>query len=104
VATRKKAIDKHHHDHAVVQPRKDDLMKRMSRITGQVQGVARMVEEDRYCIDILNQINAVRAALDGVSMILLEDHTQHCIRDAVSAGKGEEHIKELIQVLRKYSR
>ena len=76
----------------------------MNRITGQVQGVTRMVEEDRYCIDILNQINAIRAALDGVSMILLEDHTRHCIHDAVEAGHGDDHIKELIQVLRKYSR
>ena len=76
----------------------------MNRITGQVQGVARMVEEDRYCIDILNQINAIRAALEGVSMILLEDHTRHCIAEAVEAGQGEEHIKELIQVLKKYSK
>lgn len=90
--------------HEVVQPRKDDLIKRLNRINGQAQGVTRMIEEDRYCIDILNQINAIRAALEGVSMILLEDHTRHCIHEAVEQGQGDAHIKELIQVLKKYSK
>lgn len=100
-ASKKKKSAQHS---SVVQPRKEELVKRMNRITGQVQGVTRMVEEDRYCVDILNQINAIRAALEGVSMMLLEDHTRHCIHQAVEAGRGEAHIKELIQVLKKYSK
>ena len=60
----------------VVQPRKEKLLARTRRIAGQISGVARMIEEDRYCIDILNQISAVRAALDGVGQALLEDHVK----------------------------
>ncbi len=58
---------------------KDQLQARLSRIEGQVRGVARMVEEDRYCIDVLTQISAIRAALDKVALGLLDDHARHCL-------------------------
>jgi DNA-binding FrmR family transcriptional regulator len=88
----------------VVQPRKDALMKRLNRIEGQVRGVARMIEEDRYCVDILTQISALRSALDAVAMQLLEDHTQGCVKTAIRSGDGEAAIAELMAVVRKFAR
>jgi CsoR family transcriptional regulator, copper-sensing transcriptional repressor len=58
---------------------KDELLARLGRVEGQVRGIARMVEEDRYCIDVLTQFNAVRAALDKIALGLLDDHTRHCL-------------------------
>jgi DNA-binding FrmR family transcriptional regulator len=63
---------------------KDQLQNRLARIKGQVRGVARMVEEDRYCIDVLTQIGAIQAALDKVALGLLDDHARHCL-----LGEGE---------------
>lgn len=60
---------------------KEQLLRRLSRVEGQVRGVARMVEEDRYCIDVLTQISAIRAALDKVALGLVDDHARHCMRD-----------------------
>ena len=58
---------------------KDQLKDRLARIEGQVRGISRMVEEDRYCIDVLTQINAIQAALDRVALGLLDDHARHCL-------------------------
>ena len=69
---------------------KPALVKRLHRIEGQVRGIEKMVEDDRYCIDILTQIAAVRAALDGVALKVLEDHVQHCVREG-----GDEKAAEL---------
>ena len=76
---------------------KDQLRDRLARIEGQVRGVARMVEEDRYCIDVLTQINAIQAALDRVALGLLDDHARHCL----IGGKGgptdpEDQVHELM--------
>lgn len=60
---------------------KEQLLKRLSRLEGQVRGVARMVEEDRYCIDVLTQISAIRAALDKVALGLVDEHARTCMRD-----------------------
>jgi DNA-binding FrmR family transcriptional regulator len=65
---------------------KDQLKDRLARIEGQVRGIARMVEEDRYCIDVLTQINAIQAALDRVALGLLDDHARHCLVGGVAAG------------------
>ena len=81
---------------------KPDLLKRMSRIEGQVRGVHRMIEEDRYCPEVLTQIAAVRAALDRVGLILLENHTRGCIVETVQAGESDEAVAELISVMRKF--
>jgi DNA-binding FrmR family transcriptional regulator len=67
---------------------KDDLLKRLRRIDGQVQGVARMVENGRYCIDVLTQIAAVQAALDRVALGLLDDHAHHCVLGARADERG----------------
>jgi DNA-binding FrmR family transcriptional regulator len=79
-------------------------MKRLNRIEGQVRGVARMIEEDRYCVDILTQISALRSALDAVAMELLENHTQGCVKTAIRSGDGEAAIAELMKVVRKFAR
>ncbi len=81
---------------------KPKLLNRLSRIEGQVRGVARMVEEDRYCIDILTQIQAARAALARVETEMLKDHLGHCIEAAITggdAGEQREKASELIQLL-----
>nr|WP_152969129.1 metal-sensitive transcriptional regulator [Amantichitinum ursilacus] len=88
-------------ERVVVQPEKKRLLSRINRIEGQVRGVGRMVEQDRYCVDILTQITAIRAALDSVALQLLEDHAHGCVSRAIAAGEGEEAIAELIDVVRK---
>ncbi len=67
-------------------PQKDRLIKRLNRIEGQVRGISRMVGEDRYCVDVLQQLSAVKAALDKVALGLLDDHVRHCM----IAGTGDE--------------
>ena len=80
--------------------------KRLSRIEGQVRGIARMVDEDRYCIDIVTQIAAVRAALKRVEEEVLRDHVSHCVAHAMASGDKDEQrqkIDELISVLGRVS-
>ena len=86
---------------------KPRLLNRLNRIEGQVRGVARMVEENRYCIDVLTQIQAVRAALAKVETEMLRDHLGHCIESAIVAGdKDEQRAKasELIELLGRTAR
>jgi DNA-binding FrmR family transcriptional regulator len=80
------------------------LANRLSRIEGQVRGVARMIDEDRYCIDVLTQLRAVRAALAKVETEMLNDHLQHCVEAAISggdAGEQRQKVNELIQLLQR---
>jgi CsoR family transcriptional regulator, copper-sensing transcriptional repressor len=74
---------------------KRSVEQRLRRIEGQVRGLQKMVEDDRYCIDVLTQVGAVKAALDGVALVLLADHTEHCVTEAIRAGKGGAKVKEL---------
>lgn len=79
---------------------KDQLKDRLARIEGQVRGIARMVEDDRYCIDVLTQINAIQAALDRVALGLLDDHARHCL----VGGHGgptdpEDQVHELMSAV-----
>jgi CsoR family transcriptional regulator, copper-sensing transcriptional repressor len=74
---------------------KDELQTRLRRIEGQVRGVERMVEEDRYCIDVVTQITAVQAALDKVALGLLDDHARHCVIEG-RGGTPEEMTDELM--------
>lgn len=86
---------------------KPKLINRLSRIEGQVRGIARMVEEDRYCIDVLTQLQAVRAALSRVETEMLKDHLGHCIEAAITGGDvTEQRAKagELIQLLERSAR
>ena len=82
-------------------------LKRLSRIEGQVRGVSRMVEEDRYCIDIVTQIAAVRAALRRVEQQVLHEHISHCVEHAIISGNAAEQrkkIAELMEVLDRSAR
>lgn len=72
---------------------------RLSRIEGQVRGIARMIDEDRYCIDVLTQIRAVRAALDKVEQEILRDHLQHCVTDAFHAGTRQDRQSKLDELM-----
>ena len=75
---------------------------RLSRIEGQVRGISRMIDEDRYCIDVMTQIRAVRAALRGVEDAVLKDHVAHCVEGAIASGDGAEQrrkVQELLTVL-----
>jgi CsoR family transcriptional regulator, copper-sensing transcriptional repressor len=81
---------------------KDDLLARLRRIEGQVRGIARMVSDDEYCVDILTQIQAATAALDRVGLRLLADHVRGCVADAVAAGEGEPKIAELVGVIERF--
>jgi DNA-binding FrmR family transcriptional regulator len=75
---------------------KDELNKRLRRIEGQVRGVQRMVDEDRYCIDVVTQISAIQAALDKVALGLLDDHAKHCIVGGHAGGEPDELTEELM--------
>jgi CsoR family transcriptional regulator, copper-sensing transcriptional repressor len=68
-------------------------LKRMARIEGQVRGIARMIEQDKYCIDVLTQVSAVTKALQAVSLNLLDEHMAHCVADAVAAGGEDGAVK-----------
>ena len=74
---------------------KGSIQARLRRIEGQVRGIQKMVEEDRYCIDVLTQVSATRAALEGVALQLLADHTEHCVAEAIQSGDGSQKVREL---------
>jgi DNA-binding FrmR family transcriptional regulator len=93
-----------HTPNRVIQPDKEALIKRLSRIEGQVRGVAKMITEDRYCVDILNQVSALQSALDAVAIRLLENHAHGCVHHAIQSGNGEAAIDELMTVVRKFAR
>lgn len=83
------------------------LINRLSRVEGQVRGIARMVDEDRYCIDVLTQLQAVRAALAKVETELLKDHLGHCVAAAMAGGdvaEREQKIGELVRILERSAR
>lgn len=80
---------------------KDQLLRRLRRMEGQVRGVERMVEEGRYCLDIVMQLRAITAAADSVSREILEDHIRGCVADAIQEDRGDEAIDELMAVLSK---
>jgi DNA-binding FrmR family transcriptional regulator len=85
---------------------KEAVLRRLARIEGQVGGLRRMVEDEAYCVDVLTQVAAVTRALEGVSLKLLADHTNHCVRDAVSRGGSEadERIDELMAAVERFAR
>ena len=77
------------------------LLRRLSRIEGQVRGIARMIEREEYCVDILQQTAALRAAIDAVSVLVLEDHVQGCIRTAAERGEADQYVEEVLDVVRR---
>jgi CsoR family transcriptional regulator, copper-sensing transcriptional repressor len=78
---------------------KESCLKRLNRIAGQVRGLARMVEEDRYCIDIVTQISAVRAALRRAEEEILRDHVSHCVEDAIISGNRAEQRRKIAELM-----
>ena len=85
---------------------REQVEKRIRRIAGQVAGIERMIEQDRYCVDILLQVAAVRAALDGMGKLLLRSHVETCVSEALTSGRPKERkekISELMEVFSKFS-
>ena len=80
---------------------KAQLVRRLSRIEGQVRGIARMIEREEYCVDILQQTAALRAAVDAVSIMVLEDHVQGCVRTAAERGEADKYVDEVLDVVRR---
>jgi DNA-binding FrmR family transcriptional regulator len=86
---------------------KDKLLKRLRRIEGQVRGIERMVEEDRYCTDVLTQIAAVNSALESLAFAVLDDHVNHCVTGAMASGDPEEAAaksRELLEAVHRFAR
>jgi DNA-binding FrmR family transcriptional regulator len=86
---------------------KDALIKRLHRIEGQVRGIEKMVEDDRYCIDILTQISAVNTALESLALKILDEHVRHCVAGALTSGdEGDAQIKtqELLEAVQRFAR
>jgi DNA-binding FrmR family transcriptional regulator len=86
---------------------KEALVKRLHRIEGQVRGIERMVEDDRYCIDILTQVAAVNTALESLAFKVLDEHVNHCVSDALSSGDPKEAAaksKELMEAVQRFAR
>lgn len=77
------------------------LLRRLSRIEGQVRGIGRMIEREEYCVDILQQTAALRAAVDALSILVLEDHVAGCVRTAAERGEAEAYVDEVMDVVRR---
>jgi CsoR family transcriptional regulator, copper-sensing transcriptional repressor len=86
---------------------KEALVKRLHRIEGQVRGIERMLEEERYCIDVLTQISAVTTALESVAFRILDDHVNHCVADALTSGDADaaaEKSRELLEAVHRFAK
>ncbi len=86
---------------------KEALVKRLHRIEGQVRGIEKMVDEDRYCIDILTQVAAVNTALESLALSILDDHVKHCVAGAIASGDDEDaavKIDELLAAVRRFAK
>lgn len=83
---------------------KQATINRLKRIEGQVRGIQRMVEEDRYCVDILIQMSAIHAALKKVGYHVAERHMKHCVKKAIDSGDGDAAITELLEVMKHFSK
>ena len=82
----------------------DEVVRRLQRIEGQVSGICRMYEGGRYCIDVLDQISAARAGLQAAALLILEDHVNGCVTEAIEGGKGREKATELLDAVRRFTR
>ena len=80
---------------------RSSLLARMRKIEGQAKGIQRMIEDDRYCIDIVQQMTALSAAIDEVSLLILQSHIEGCVANAIREQHGEDQIKELMATIRK---
>ncbi len=82
---------------------KKNALTRLKKIEGQIRGIAKMVENEKYCIDIVNQINAAVKALHGVEKIIIKRHVESCVTNAIAEGEGQNKIDELIDTIFKFS-
>ena len=80
---------------------KAQLVRRLARIEGQVRGISRMIEREEYCVDILQQTSALRAAVDSLAVLVLEDHVQGCVRTAAEHGDADRYVEEVVDVVRR---
>lgn len=95
------------HDQPVkprTQTEKQAVINRLKRIEGQVRGIQKMIEDDRYCVDVLVQISAIHAALKKVGFTVAERHMKHCVSHAVQSGEGNDAIDELMDIMKHYSK
>ncbi len=83
---------------------KNDIKKRLRKTGGQINGIEKMVEEGRYCVDILQQISAARAALNKVALLILESHTKSCVVTAIQENRTEDTVEELIEIIAKLTK
>ena len=81
---------------------KEQSLKRLSKIEGQVKGIQRMVENEKYCIDIVNQVNAVRRALEQVALMVMRRHVESCVSEAIKVGNPTKKIDELMDTINKF--
>ncbi len=89
-----------HFRHSYTRDRKE-LLNRLKRIEGQARGLQRLVEKEAYCLDILQQVEAISAAADQVGMLVLEDHIDGCLTHAIETGQGQPYVEEVMQVVRR---
>ena len=87
---------------ASYEDKKETILARLRSIEGQTRGLQKMVEQDKYCVDIMTQISSVQAALEQISLMLMEDHMRHCVTEAIQQGNGEEKISEVLNVIKRY--
>lgn len=83
---------------------REDVVNRLRRIEGQVTGIRKMHEEGRYCIDVLDQISAARAGLEATALLILEDHVNGCVREAIEEGGGREKATEMLEAVRRFAK
>lgn len=83
--------------------KKAALLRRLARIEGQVRGIRRLLEEDAYCVDVLVQVSAARAALQAVAMSILDRHIRTCVTSAIKADRSDESIRELVDVIKRFT-
>jgi len=82
----------------------EQIISRLRKIEGQVSGIRKMYEDDRYCIDVLDQISAARAGLEATALLLLEDHVNVCVKEALSTGGAEEKTADMLGAVRRFVR
>jgi DNA-binding FrmR family transcriptional regulator len=82
---------------------KEDLQARLRKIEGQIRGLQRMVEQDKYCIDIITQLNSATAALKAVGLGLLDEHVRHCVKESIEQGTGDQKVEELLSAVARFA-
>ena len=85
------------------QASKDELLVRFNRVTGQLEGIRAMVDDERYCPEVLTQLSAAIAALEKIGFILLRDHIQHCVAEGIEEGRGDEYMDELMATVQRFA-